>query len=115
MHAFPHRDRHGTIADQMRAVERRRRACEVDASDLPYVKMTGGVTRSSVTLGCRTSSQSLHGRLQIILNGYDLPADHVKAIEHRDGAGCSVQIEHRGTPLALYDVASDVDAGYRRQ
>jgi hypothetical protein len=46
------------------------------------------------------------------VNGRNLPVDYVKAVDHRDGSECGIEIKDCGAPLAVYYVLLDFDAGF---
>lgn len=45
-------------------------------------------------------------------NGHNLPVYYVNTVDHRDDAECGIEIENRGTPLAVHYVPLDLDAFY---
>ena len=65
----------------------------------------------------RDPAHALQNRARIVIhaNGQDLPVYHVKAVDHRDGAECGIEIKDCGAPVAIYYVPVDLDAFYRRE
>jgi len=48
-------------------------------------------------------------RIVIPAKGHDLPSYHVKHVNQWDGAERSIEVEHRGAPLAVDDVPDEYD------